>query len=169
MKTVYSSSELFPQDIECHFNDSFVRIGEITFTATVLQDYPIVIELSDGVQNHRCIVSHDAKGQPIVSYRGYVYPVQLSTPKEQQYQTILKSVADTSSRPARIVAPMPGLIKNVALSVGDTVKKGTVILTLEAMKMENAIKAPSAGTITSLNVQPGQAVEKGVLLCEIKP
>ena len=81
----------------------------------------------------------------------------------------MKSVADTSSRPARIIAPMPGLIKNVALSVGDTVKKGTVILTLEAMKMENAIKAPSAGTITSLNVQAGQAVEKGVLLCEIKP
>jgi biotin carboxyl carrier protein len=169
MRTVYSSSELFPQDLECVFDESCVRIGETTFSVSILQDYPTVVELHDGTQTHRCIVSRNAKGQPIVSYRGYVYPVQLSTPKEQQYQTILKSVADTSSRPARILAPMPGLIKNVALSVGDTVKKGTVILTLEAMKMENAIKAPSAGTIRSLNVKAGQPVEKGVLLCEIKP
>lgn len=169
MNTVYSSSESFPQEIECHFNDSLVHIGDSTFTATILQDYPTVVELSDGTQKHRCIVTRNAKGQPIVSYRGYVYPMQLSNPKEQQYQTILKSVADTTSRPARIVAPMPGLIKNVALSVGDTVKKGTVVLTLEAMKMENAIKSPAAGIIAALHVQPGQAVEKGVVLCEIKP
>lgn len=169
MNKVFSSSEFFPHDIECIFDEATVIVGDKKFTVTVVQDYPTIVDLHDENETHRCIVSLNGKGQPIVSYRGYVYPVLLSNPKEQQYQSILRSVADTSSRPARILAPMPGLIKNVALHVGDAVKKGTVILTLEAMKMENAIKAPAAGTITSLNVHPGQAVEKGVLLCEIKP
>ena len=62
---------------------------------------------------------------------------------------------------------MPGNILNVNVKVGDTVKKGQVLLILEAMKMENEIMAPKDGTVTAVNVQKGSTVESGALLVTI--
>ena len=67
----------------------------------------------------------------------------------------------------QILSPMPGNILNVNVKVGDAVKKGQVLLILEAMKMENEIMAPKDGTITSVNVQNGSTVESGTLLVTI--
>lgn len=67
-------------------------------------------------------------------------------------------------RKRQIVSPMPGNILNVNVKVGDAVKKGQVLLILEAMKMENEIMAPKDGTVTSVNVQKGSTVESGALL-----
>ena len=67
----------------------------------------------------------------------------------------------------QILSPMPGNILNVNVKVGDAVKKGKVLLILEAMKMENEIMAPKDGTITSVNVQNGSTVESGALLVTI--
>lgn len=67
----------------------------------------------------------------------------------------------------QIVSPMPGNILNVNVKVGDAVKKGQVLLILEAMKMENEIMAPVDGTITSVGVQKGVTVESGALLVVI--
>ena len=63
-----------------------------------------------------------------------------------------------------VVSPMPGNILSVNAKAGDVVKKGQVIMILEAMKMENEIMAPKDGTITSVNVQKGSTVESGALL-----
>ena len=67
----------------------------------------------------------------------------------------------------QILSPMPGNILNVNVKVGDAVKKGQVLLILEAMKMETEIMAPKDGTITSVNVQNGSTVESGALLVTI--
>ncbi len=67
----------------------------------------------------------------------------------------------------KIVSPMPGNILSVNVKVGDAVKKGQVLLILEAMKMENEIMAPKDGTVTSVNVQKGSTVESGALLVTI--
>lgn len=64
-------------------------------------------------------------------------------------------------------SPMPGTIVSVAVSAGQTVKAGDVLVVLEAMKMENEIKAPKDGTIASVNVNKGDAVESGTLLVTI--
>ena len=63
---------------------------------------------------------------------------------------------------------MPGNILSVNVKVGDAVKKGQVLMILEAMKMENEIMAGSDGTVTSVAVQSGATVEAGALLCTIK-
>lgn len=63
--------------------------------------------------------------------------------------------------------PMPGTIISVNVSAGQKVKLGDVVVVLEAMKMENEIKAPKDGTITSVNVNKGDAVESGTLLVTI--
>jgi pyruvate carboxylase subunit B len=66
--------------------------------------------------------------------------------------------------PAPILAPMPGLIVRVSVSVGDKVEAGQGLVVMEAMKMENELRATSAGTVRSVEVSPGTAVEKGTLL-----
>lgn len=72
-----------------------------------------------------------------------------------------KPAATGSAGSVKINAPMPGKIVAVKANVGDAVKKGQVVLVLEAMKMENDIVAPEDGTVASVNVAVGSAVEAG--------
>ena len=63
-----------------------------------------------------------------------------------------------------VVAPMPGVILSVAVSAGQNVKKGDVLCTLEAMKMENEIYAPRDGVVAAVSVVKGESVESGKAL-----
>ena len=67
----------------------------------------------------------------------------------------------------KVTSPMPGTILSVNVAAGDAVKRGQVLMILEAMKMENEIMAPCDGTVTSVSVTKGAAVESGALLCTI--
>ena len=67
----------------------------------------------------------------------------------------------------KIVSPMPGNILAVNVQAGDAVKKGQVLMILEAMKMENEIMCPCDGTVTAVSVQKGATVDSGALLCTI--
>ena len=67
----------------------------------------------------------------------------------------------------KVSAPMPGTILDVKVQAGQSVKKGDVLVILEAMKMENEICAPSDGKITGVNVRKGDSVETQALLCTI--
>ncbi len=66
-----------------------------------------------------------------------------------------------------INAPMPGTILKVNVQNGQAVKKGDVLMILEAMKMENEIMAPCDGTVASVAVTSGASVDSGALLCTI--
>lgn len=67
----------------------------------------------------------------------------------------------------KVNAPMPGNILSVNVQNGASVKKGDVLMILEAMKMENEILAPADGTVASLSVSAGNTVDTGALLCVI--
>ena len=67
-----------------------------------------------------------------------------------------------------ITAPMPGIVVGVAVSVGDEVAPGQGVVTLEAMKMENELKAAAGGVVTEVRVQPGQGVAQGEALIIIE-
>ncbi len=75
------------------------------------------------------------------------------------------------ARPAggdgRVTAPIPGLIAKVLVAEGDAIELGQPLVVLEAMKMENEIRASRSGTVAVLHVQPGQTVGMGDLLVEI--
>lgn len=63
-----------------------------------------------------------------------------------------------------VKAPMPGLILDILIEEGQEVKKGDPLMILEAMKMENVLKASGEGQVTSIEVEKGQSVEKNSIL-----
>ncbi len=67
-----------------------------------------------------------------------------------------------------VESPMPGVILDVKVNVGDTVTEGQALFVLEAMKMENDVNAPCAGTVASINVSKQANVETGTVLAVIK-
>ncbi|CZQ82491.1 biotin/lipoyl attachment [Trichococcus palustris] len=67
-----------------------------------------------------------------------------------------------------VTAPMPGTILDIKVSVGDVVKENQVLAVLEAMKMENEIVAPRAGTITAIPAMKGAPIDVGKTIVVIK-
>ena len=68
----------------------------------------------------------------------------------------------------QVTSPMPGTILSINVAAGDTVKRGQVLMILEAMKMENEIMCPCDGKVASVNTSKGSSVESGTLLCVIQ-
>jgi biotin carboxyl carrier protein len=74
---------------------------------------------------------------------------------------------DGGEGPAQITTAMPGKVVRVLVAEGDAVEAGQGLIVVEAMKMENEIASPKAGSVESIKVQPGQAVEGGALLAVV--
>ncbi|CAN5686143.1 acetyl-CoA carboxylase biotin carboxyl carrier protein subunit [soil metagenome] len=70
--------------------------------------------------------------------------------------------------PKPVRAPMPGLVVRIEVDVGDDVKQGQGVVVMEAMKMENELRAESAGRVGRVLVQPGDVVQKGAVLVEFE-
>lgn len=71
--------------------------------------------------------------------------------------------------PAAIKAPMPGLVTRIEVEAGDSVRAGQGIVVIEAMKMENELRADADGIVDRVLVEAGQAVEKGAVLVQMRP
>lgn len=110
------------------------------------------------------VVKADIKEKTFtISVNGNKYQLAV----KDKFDELLHSLgldAKDSKKVNEIKAPMPGLVLDVKVSEGDTVKKGDAILVLEAMKMENNIKSPTDGIVKKINVKKGMAVEKNQVL-----
>ena len=108
-----------------------------------------------------------------VNVNGTVYEVELEemTGAPSAPAAPAAAPAAPAAAPAaggeKVTSPMPGTILSVNVAAGDAVKRGQVLMILEAMKMENEIMCPCDGTVTSVSVTKGTAVESGTLLCAI--
>jgi len=88
---------------------------------------------------------------------------------KDKFDLLLEKMGMTSgasSKVNNIKAPMPGLVIDMKVKTGDTVKAGDALLILEAMKMENIIKSPGDATIKNVKAKKGDSVEKGQVLIE---
>lgn len=74
----------------------------------------------------------------------------------------------TSNAVSELKAPMPGMVLNIKVEVGQEIKEGEALVVLEAMKMENVLKSPANVVIKSIAVKEGVAVEKNELLIEFE-
>ena len=109
-----------------------------------------------------------------VTVNGTVYEIEL----EELIGTAPAPAAAAPAAPApaaaapeggeQVTSPMPGTILSINVAAGDAVKRGQVLMILEAMKMENEIMCPCDGKVASVNTSKGAAVESGTLLCVIQ-
>ena len=105
-----------------------------------------------------------------VNVNGTVYEVELEEMTDAPAAPAAAPAAPAAAPAAggeKVTSPMPGTILSVNVAAGDAVKRGQVLMILEAMKMENEIMCPCDGTVTSVSVTKGTAVESGTLLCTI--
>ena len=100
-----------------------------------------------------------------VQFAGQRFEVQVEDEREKALAGSVKSAHDAGE--ARVRAPMPGLVIGVPLEVGASVTRGQTVVVLEAMKMENDLAAPKAGTIKEIRVSKGQTVNQGDVLVVI--
>ncbi|MBL4938208.1 biotin/lipoyl-binding protein [Clostridium sp. YIM B02515] len=113
----------------------------------------------------------------VIKLNDKVYEVEMEEVTAESYAAATEAAkaAPKTSAPStvpvsggqKIEAPMPGSIVSVSVAVGDTIKKGQLLLVLEAMKMENEIVSPVDGKILSVGVAKGDAVNPGDLLVQI--
>lgn len=108
----------------------------------------------------------EGRGRYVVSVAGHEFEVEALDERMRAIRELAGDPGPTG--PAPLVAPMPGLVVRVAVSAGDAVAAGQGIVVMEAMKMENELRAPAGGRVRAVRVAPGQAVEKGAVLVELE-
>jgi biotin carboxyl carrier protein len=124
--------------------------------------------LKDGKSYRATLESVDYRAKTFTfSINGAKYTTKISDKYDRLIDQLGMKIGG-AQQSGDVKAPMPGLVLEVAVAVGQTVQKGDKVLILEAMKMENIIKAAGDGTITAVHIEKGKAVEKGQLLIEIK-
>jgi len=112
-----------------------------------------------------------------VEVNGTAYKVEMEQ-KAEEAKPVARPVARPAVTPAArpatntgksaVKSPLPGVILDIKVNVGDTVKRGQTVLILEAMKMENNINADKDGKITAINVKAGESVLEGTDLVVIE-
>ncbi len=112
------------------------------------------------------VVQLDADTKSVtIKVNGNPYTVDL----KDRYDDLIKSLGMESgdkSKVAVLKAPMPSMVLDILVNEGDAIEKDTPLLILEAMKMENVIKSPTAGSIKKIVAVKGNAVEKNAVLIE---
>ncbi len=105
---------------------------------------------------------------PVVSAPITSAPVTASTPAASDAPTSASAQTAVGSKGGtKVNAPMPGNILDIKVNVGDKVSANQVVVVLEAMKMENEIVTPAGGTVASINITKGQAVNSGDVLITV--
>ena len=119
----------------------------------------VAIETEGGVHPVRVAREGD---RVLVACSGSVYEVRRDLPAAARGRR-----AGTGEHGAGLLAPMPGRVRKTLVRPGEKVAKGDVVLVLEAMKMEHAIRAPQDGIVMRLDHRDGDLVEAGTVLAEI--
>ncbi|MDP6909082.1 MAG: acetyl-CoA carboxylase biotin carboxyl carrier protein subunit [Flavobacteriales bacterium] len=105
----------------------------------------------------------DVDGKRQISINGNIYGATVVG----KFDELLKKMGmqnGSAGKVSAIKAPMPGMVLEVAVKVGDSVQKGDRLLVLEAMKMENVIKSPADAVIASVEVEQGKTVDKNEVM-----
>lgn len=124
--------------------------------------------LKDGRSFNASILDIDSVLKTVkLKINGNIYDLEI----EDQFDQLLHKLGMdklASAAISQLKAPMPGLVLNVMVEVGQTVSKDDSLLILEAMKMENVLKSPTDAIIKKISVEERQSVEKNQVLIEFE-
>ena len=149
--------------------------SEFELTSENIKDFDFVKEQNGAfhiLKNNKAfraevVEANHAKKTFTIAVNGNPYEINIEDHHDQLVNQLGLSVVNTQLA-SDVKAPMPGLVLGVSVEVGQEVKEGEGLLILEAMKMENVLKAVGDGVIKSIHTEQGEAVEKGQLLIEME-
>ena len=156
-------------DVDVVLDGGRVEANGLTADAQVtdLEGTPVRM-VRIGNEVHRVVARRGpTRGRYTLWLDGFRYEVEALDERARAIRELAGATAGPTG-PAPLVAPMPGMIVRVAVQVGDTVQAGQGLVVMEAMKMENELRATAAGTVKAVLAQPGTAVEKGAVLLELE-
>jgi biotin carboxyl carrier protein len=149
-----------------------VGLGDSSVT---LDSVPVEVDLQsiDGGFHYSLLVgaaSHEVfvercQGVCLVTLGGQRYRVQVEDGRARQAGERRAAIEEVGE--AEVVSPMPGMVVAVLVETGQEVRTGEGLLILEAMKMENEIRAPRNGIVEELKVEPGQRISQDDVLVRI--
>ncbi|MEO5902553.1 MAG: biotin/lipoyl-containing protein [Gemmatimonadaceae bacterium] len=120
-----------------------------------------------GREVHRVVARRGAtRGAYTLWVDGYRFEGEALDERTRAIRDIT-AASSKSSGPAPVNAPMPGLVVRISVAVGDKVQAGQGVVVMEAMKMENELRASAAGIVKAIHAEVGKAVEKGTALVEL--
>ncbi|MCE2732520.1 MAG: biotin/lipoyl-binding protein [Cyclobacteriaceae bacterium] len=162
--------------MQAHINNTIIRLEEkegqwflndALFNADVAELKPGHYHIVNNKKSyHAEVVKYDVATKTCtIKVNNTLIPVQL----KNRFDLLLDKMGMANvgaSKVNNIKAPMPGLIINLKIQEGDSVKTGDPLLILEAMKMENILKSPGDGVVKKIKVKKGDSVEKNQILIE---
>lgn len=157
------------EDHEVELDGATATVGGQASTAhlTDVDGTPMRLVSVDG-RVYRVVVRRgDHRGAYTLSLDGHRFAVEALDERAHVIRS-LSGAAAAAAGPAPLVAPMPGLVVRVNVAVGDRVSAGQGLVVMEAMKMENELRATSDATVKAVLARQGEAVEKGAILLEME-
>jgi biotin carboxyl carrier protein len=162
--------EVLGERHEVDFGPDGVTIDGETVRAHVA-DIPgtPIRQVTIGDSVHRMIARRSGgRGMYTLRHAGHRFEIEALDARTRAIRDLSAATAGPAG-PAPLVAPMPGMIVRVSVAVGDAVAAGQGLVVMEAMKMENELRASAAGVVSAVKVSPGTAVQKGAVLVELTP
>jgi pyruvate carboxylase subunit B len=153
---------------EVELDGDQITLGDETVSAHV-EDIPgtPVRLVTIGREVHRVVARKGAtRGSYTLWVDGYRFEGEALDERARAIRDIT-AASSKSSGPAPVNAPMPGMVIRVSVAVGDHVTAGQGVIVMEAMKMENELRASAAGVVKAVHAEVGKAVEKGAVLVEL--
>lgn len=154
--------------VPVELGDAGVRAGGEGIQAHIadVEGTPVqLVTIGDSV--HRVVARREGpRGSYTLWVDGWRFAVEALDERTRTIRDLSAAQAGPAG-PTPLTAPMPGLIVRVLVEVGAQVNAGDPLVVMEAMKMENELRAASPGTVVSVKVEPGAAVEKGAVLIEL--
>jgi len=154
--------------VEIELDGDVVRVDGVAVHARLaeLPGTPIVLLTVESEVHRIAVARGDTRGKYSLSVDGRRYAVEALDERTRAIRELSEATAAPAG-PAPLIAPMPGLIVRVNVAPGDSVRAGQGLIVMEAMKMENELRASAAGVVKSVRATPGTAVERGTVLVEL--
>ena len=154
------------REVEVDVDGDRVTVGGRTMPATLgLVPGTPLRQLSVDGHPETLVMQAAGRGQWAIGLRGERWEVEVMDERTRHIRS-LTGGADRQRGAGALRAPMPGLVVRVMVEPGQAVSRGAGVVVLEAMKMENELKAAADGTVKSVRVGTGEPVEKGQVLVE---
>jgi biotin carboxyl carrier protein len=157
------------ESIEVELDAEGIRVNGTGVHAHLAQvDGTPIHLLSIGSAIHRiAVMAGETRGRYLLWSDRHRFDVEAVDERTRAIRA-LSGKGKADGGPVPLVAPMPGLIVRVAVAVGDVVEPGQGLVVMEAMKMENELRAASGGTVSAVRVSAGAVVDRGAVLVELE-